>query len=445
MGRRTTIDILGGMLVLCLVSTTFAQTDPAADPGLVDTPTESTVALQVLRPLEVGDVGEPVDDPAVDGGGLPGEENPLATIELDDASAPESGHQWWRLVPSASFGTTYDDNIFISNTDRQADVIFGVQAGLSLELGDFRNLQENYLIAQYSGTGYFYVEHPDQDAFNQAASLLAQYRIAKTTLQAESRFQYLTGSDRNVGNFANRSVIENTARAIYDFSEKTSVDLEFFQGAYVYPQYLSQYDYRLKAGANYQLTGRISLGLEGVAGVLNLEDSPLQYYQQLRVRARYEATGKVAFKFSGGIEFREFENGAQPLRVNPVFSLGTEYKPFDGTTFNLEAYAQSYGSTNFAGQNYLATGVSASVEQRLFRKFFAGFAISYENDTYYAAASNVDATRRDNFLDLRPSLDYRPMDWLSAGIFYEFRNNASTFSNYSFYDNRTGFEVGVQF
>ncbi len=58
---------------------------------------------------------------------------------------PEETRKRWRLTPILAVGVLHDDNIFLSNTNRVADVIWTFSTGLSFELGDFREGKENYL------------------------------------------------------------------------------------------------------------------------------------------------------------------------------------------------------------------------------------------------------------------------------------------------------------
>ncbi len=147
----------------------------------------------------------------------------------EDGKTVEPADKLWRIRPRLSASMVYDDNIFISENDRVADVIWAVTAGAAFEMGDFRNLQDNFLIAEWYGTGYFYTNNPDQNAFNQSAALLGQYRWEKLTAQLSSRYQYLTGPDRQVGSFATRHIFSNAVRFNYDYSSKTTFDGEFAQ------------------------------------------------------------------------------------------------------------------------------------------------------------------------------------------------------------------------
>ena len=440
-------------LATAMAQTTINPTQPGADADRI--PSAQTTGL--VRPLAPGVPGqnlgaelgadaaaplqpgvEPIEDSQL---GLAG----ATDVETVDAKAmAEPTDKLWRIRPKASVSMVYDDNIFISNTNRQADIIWSVTAGAAFELGDFRNLQDNFLIAEWYGTGYFYTNNPAQNAFNQSAALLGQYRWEKLTAQLDSRYQYLTGPDRQVGSFATRHIFNNAIRFNYDYSDKTSFDAEFAQDTQIFQSYLNQYDYRFKLGGEYLILPKVHVGLEGVAGILNVEDSPLQYYQQARIRARYKATGKIDAKLSAGVEVREF-SGYSEISVEPVFSLGLEYRPFDGTLLSVTGYRNVIGSNSLEGQDYVATGFQISIQQRFLQRFYAGVAFGYENDVYIATQSDVVADRTDNYIFLRPSLSFAVTEYITAGAFYEYRNNASTTASNSFYNNRFGFELGLQF
>ena len=96
----------------------------------------------------------------------------------------------WGLQFRSRLSIAYDDNIFITNTNRVGDAILTITGGVSLVVGDWRSRSDNFLVADYEASGIFYFENPDQDSFNQVASLIGQYRIQRLTIQLRS--QYMT-------------------------------------------------------------------------------------------------------------------------------------------------------------------------------------------------------------------------------------------------------------
>ena len=204
--------------------------------------------------------------------------------------------------------------------------------------------------------------------------------------------------------------------------------------------------YETKAGMNYQMLPKTNIGLEVVGGITDQSASPLQYYQQARVRVNYVATGKLNLKFSGGVEAREFE-GSNSIKATPVFSLGCDYRPFDGTTLSVVGFRNVFPATSITGQNITATGFEVAVKQRFFQKLFAEISFGYENDVYFATGetTTTDSDRVDNYAYVRQRLSYSFVRWVSANVFYEYRRTDSSQTTSSFYDNRVGMEIAAQF
>ena len=357
---------------------------------------------------------------------------------------PEETRKRWRLTPILAVGVLHDDNIFLSNTNRVADVIWTFSTGLSFELGDFREGKENYLNLFWVGLPVIYTDNPEQNAFNQSASLFAQYRWNRLAGRIESNFNTAKGPNREVNTITTTTTLSNSLRFLYDYSEKTSFDLGFLQRATLVEGFESTNQYETRGGIDYQLFPKTRVGFEGVAGITDQSSGPLQYYQQARLRGTYEATAKLTVMFSGGIETREFE-GTDTVRNSPVFSFALAYQPFDGTRLAVAGYRNVVASNIEAGQNYNATGFEIGAEQRLFQKYTAAVAFGYENDAYFAAGDAQSTRRVDNYLYVRPRLTYNFIEWLSVSAFYEFRQQDSNQVGNSFYNNRVGMEIATKF
>jgi len=374
-----------------------------------------------------------------------GAEPGSAPQELPTANR-EASDKKWLLLFNFSTGVTYDDNIFISHQHKQADEIFTVAGGFTLGLGDYRSLQENYLLAQYLLTGFFFVHNSQEDAPDQDLALKTQFRFSKLTLQTQTRYEYLTGVNRQVGNFVNQDLIDNSVRLSYDYSDKTQLFLSFEQITNLYQNYLNSYDYVGRLGGEYQITPKIKLGGEAVFGKLVQSSSPSGTYAQLRLLADYNLTGKLSFQLSAGGEIRHYDSNGGLTKATPVFSLGLTYHPFPDTSIGLTGYRNVYASPSLAGENYLATGVAVQLSQLLFRRVTVGINTGYENDQYRATQAGAAGTgRADNYFFVQPTLTYKFRNWLSANLSYEFRRNASNESSSTFSDNRVTFSLGVNF
>lgn len=435
-----------------------AETPPVADesrPTAVTTPTSDAEVSEDSRPLAPeapGRRARPEPGAVVQPGAVAPVEETVAPAEealaAEEAQLPpEPARKRWRISPIFSAGVAYDDNIFLSDTNRVGDVIWNVAFGLAFQLGDFRGGSENYLSAQWAGIPTFYTNNSDENRFNQAGTLFAQYRWAKLLAQLNSEFSVATGGNREVNTITTTRSLSNFLRFTYDYSGKTSFDFGFAQSASIVESFQNNYQYEVRGGMSYQMFPKTSLGFEGVGGVLDQPSESLQYYQQGRVRVNYVATGKLNFKLSAGVEAREFQGGGD-IKISPVFSLGLDYRPFEGTSISLVGYRNLIGSSSVAGQDIIATGFDITATQRLFQKFTAGISFGFENDEYFStgtADAESSTDRIDNYFYVRPSLRYSFVRWLSVNIFYEYRNQASNQASSVFYNNRFGMDVAASF
>ncbi len=365
---------------------------------------------------------------------------------LWSTASREAANKKWLLLYNFSTGVTYDDNIFIANQHRVADEIFTVSGGFTLGLGDYRNLEENYLQAQYQLTGFFYVHNSQEDAPQQQFALRTQFRFSKLTLQTQTRYEYLTQANRQVGNFANQTLIGNLVRLNYDYSDKTQYFLSFEQITNLFQNNLNSYEYIGRLGGTYQITPKIKLGGEADFGRLVQEESPSATYAQLRLLVDYNLAGKLSLQLSAGGEIRDYDTEGGLIKATPVLSLGLTYRPFPDTSIALSAYRNVYPSPSLVSENYVATGLAIRLYQLLFQRLTLGISAGYENDQYLATESgSAEPNRVDNYFFIEPLLTYRFRDWLSATLSYEFRRNASTEASSNFFDNRITFSVGVNF
>src|SRR5205085_2724930 len=142
-------------------------------------------------------------------------------------------------------------------------------------------------------------------------------------------------------------------------------------------------------------------------------------------------TELIDLRASAGGELREFQGG-QKDRVNPVFTLGASYRPLVNTAFKLDAYRRSQSSVVLRDQNYTSTGFSAGVRQVLFENYAVNLAGGYEDADYTANVAALAANRHDKYFFTQIGLDWNPLDRLTVGAFYQYRDNDSTDSNHGF-------------
>jgi Putative beta-barrel porin 2 len=405
---------------------------------------ESQREDRTLTPLRPG--SGPDTDTMLAPDRQPLEEEAFGTEQAEQvALLPEDVSQKkWRIIPLFSAEVVYDDNIFLTNTDRVSDVIWLPSIGLIYELGDFRDKEENYLSAQWIGMPVIYTKNSEQNGFNQYVALSLQYRFSKLVAKLDSSYSHIRGSSRDVNTITTTQTFWNSLAFTYDYSEKTAFNWSFTQSTSSTEDFQTTSQYHARGGMDYQLLPKTRVGLQGVVGLIDSSDTPLQYLQQALLRVYYNPTGKLSFAFSGGVQFLEFE-GTDEVKVDPVFNLGLTYQPFPATSINLVGFRNVVGSSDLAGQDYFATGFELNVSQQFFQKLVAAVSFGYENDTYFGTTVETPTNREDNYVYMRPRLSYAFVDWFSVSIWYEYRETVSTQESSSFTNNRAGLEFMTKF
>jgi hypothetical protein len=352
----------------------------------------------------------------------------------------------------------YDDNIFLSHTDRVSDYYFAIEPMLTVGFGDIEGRGENYVRLDYMPSVILFVDHSDQNAVEHLILLEGQYRFSRLTLNLSQEVAILDGANLNstldtTGLLANLDVSGRTRlnlfitrlRANYDLTGKLFLTGEFDASIYDYRDFISSQIVSWGLYVNYNVTPKLTVGVGGTFGLDFVEDPNVdQTFEQANFRINYQATGKLGLSASAGVEVRQFDNHRSD-HVSPVFELGALYRPFDGTTITLTAGRRILNSGFFADQDFATTYVVGRVQQRLLRRVYLGVAVGYENSDYFATTSGVSATREDDYYFVEPSVDVLITRFLSVGAYYLHREDCSNLNFFSFYDNQVGVRATFRF
>ena len=370
------------------------------------------------------------------------------------------------------FGLTvrgvYDDNIFLTNTNKVDGWYFAIEPMLTIGFGDIEGQTENFLRLDYIPSIILYTsDHSDNgdsfrrgDADNAVSHLInieGGHRFGRLSLTLSQQILILDGTNLNstidtTGLLANLDASQPTRlnlyttrlRANYDLTGKIFLTGEFDAAIYDYPDFFSNQTLSGGLYINYIVTPKVTLGVGGTFGAAWGDSNVDQTFEQANVHINYQVTGKFGLSASGGVEFRQFDSD-QGDYTTPVFELGAIYNPFDGTTITLSAGRRILPSGFFENQDFGTTYVVGRVQQRLFRRVHLGLAVGYENSNYLATKDGVDATREDDYYFIEPSIDVLINRWLSVGVYYLHREDFSNDDSFSFDDNQVGIRATVRF
>jgi hypothetical protein len=359
----------------------------------------------------------------------------------------------------------WDDNIFLSHTNKTSDYYFAIEPVITIGVGDTAGRNRSYLTLSYMPSGILFVDHSDQDAFNQLISLSGGYSTGRLTLTLSVFVALLESANLNsfwdtTGLWANTDAsgptrgnwFYTTLTANYQLTPKISLQAELAAPVYAYPGNISNYTIAGGLYLYYEVRPKLSVGIGGTFGYTWV-DAPTtnQTWEQINLRLNYQLTSKVALYASAGVEFRQFD-GNRDTYDSPVFEVGLSYNPFSGTWISLSAGRQIYPSGYVDNQDFGATYVAARFQQRLFHRFYLGLGAGYEHSNYLATDRNVSATRDDDYWFIEPSLDVLITRWLTAGVYYLHREQSSNDNGapggqnfFNWNDNQVGVRATVRF
>jgi hypothetical protein len=352
----------------------------------------------------------------------------------------------FEVRPLLSSSVVYDDNILIASSNEESDVIFIVSPGVDVGVGDSVEKKESFLQLTYSPSFLLYADRTDLNAVNQMAGLNGQYGFNRLSLgggvQWENSF---TTTNRDIGGRVEQSVLLLSLRAGYKLGERSSLEAN--------GQFLNR-DVELGVDARdyvgrlwfvYSLTSKLDASVGAAFGHLEAADQPGQPYQQLLLRARYESTRKLSFSSSAGVEFRQFDSG-RSSRTTPVFDVTGNWQPVDSLLVSLTAYRRVTSSAALVEENFTSTGVSLLGRQRVIGGLSLELSGGYEQADYSAAGdSSATVGRQDDYAYSRAALLYALPKWGQVSVFHLYRNNDSSFANFSFGNRQTGLEWRVAF
>ena len=352
----------------------------------------------------------------------------------------------------------WDDNIFLEHSNKNSDFYVAIEPMISVGVGDIAGHNTSYLRLDYMPSAILFVDHSDQDAFNQLIHLEGGHSSGRLTLSLSVDIAILESANLNsffdtTGLWANTDASAPTrmnwfytrARANYQLTEKMSLQAELDAPAYAYPGNIS--DYTIAGGLYlyYEVRPKLTLGIGGTFGYTWVDDpSADQTFEQINLRLNYIVTSKFALWASAGVEFRQFDSNRDTY-TSPVFELGLTYHPFVGTYFSLAAGRRIFPSGYIADQDFGATYVAGRFQQRLFRRIYLGLGAGYEHSDYFATNNNVNATRNDNYWFIEPSIDVLITRWLTAGVYYLHREDISNQQFFDWEDNQVGVRATLRF
>ncbi len=358
--------------------------------------------------------------------------------------------------PHLHVSAYHDNNLALKDTAEMEDFVWRFSPGALFGMGEFRD-KGNYLTLDYTPTVNLYTKYADFNALDHNVAFNAGWKTSKLTLGLGQSYEISNGKQVEVGGFVEQENFTTVFTALYEFSEKTSAELNARQmltdsverrlGA-TDAELIGVDQWEAEAWGNYKQSEKLTLGVGATFGWRDLHHTtavtPNQTFQQVSARAAYEVSEKVDVSGSVGLFFSQFQDG-DSKSPSLVFNLEGSWQPLARTYVSAEVYRRDYPSLTTPGQNYTATGLRGSVRQIFAEKYSATLAGGYENTDYTNDGGTANTDRTDDYLWLRPGLDYEFNERINAGVFYQFRTKNSSNPGLDYSNNQLGIYTNYRF
>ena len=402
--------------------------------------------------------------PTVEINGKPVESQaPVPTIIINGADHTIGN---WHIRPTLGLAVTYDDNIFISNVTREADLYTTISPGIAVGWGDFsRQLldapyeqlfklipddtdKHDYFFARVAASDYLFLNHGSQDTINEDAVLDTQFELSKLSLRLKGEIQTLSTPDIQIGTRVNRTVDSAELTSKYQLGEKTSLSTSFDEQSITYDNTstfhgtaLSSTEVSHQVWVNYAINPKFTGSVGTRISYLAVQENPGQLAEQLLSRAVCSPGAKLQIDASVGIEFRQISGGSGI--TSGIFSLAGSYLPFDGTVVTLRASRFTESAAYLAGEDATVTKVDAEIRQRLFQKFHVSVTAGFSHNEYWNILT-FETQRVDNYVFVRPSVMFDINRWGTVQLSFQYQDNQST-STFGFIDHMTMLQFNLVF
>ena len=372
----------------------------------------------------------------------------------------------------ASTSFVYDDNINLHQQRRVSDgigtggnqapqgddFIYTFSPGVVVTKAETLEDSRSKFSVEYSPAFVFFIKNDRENSIDHTAKLEGGYALTKLTLGLVQDFASTAGGVIDVGTRVRQKNYRTAITMRYELTEKT-----FFQtdGTYRITDYQTltgSEEWSVVPTVNYQISPKVTLGLGLTYGELlvgertshsvtngtnittftTVKPQP-QTYLGPTLRASYKTTEKTDVSLSVGAEWRMYSDGSSAF--SPVFSLAGTYRPFEGTSLAIEGHRRQQNSAVLNGANFISTGASISVRQRLRERLFGTMSVTLDNSDYQPAHRGVQTTRQDDYFLLRYGVEAIVGRSWSVGLFHQYREDISTEKNFSFNNNQVGIQA----
>jgi len=363
----------------------------------------------------------------------------LADRELTDDSSGKSG---WNIALVVS--AAYDDNIFLSATKPESDMVMVVIPEIAYAHGQANGDQGAFVRVAYRPAAVLYAEHNGESRIDHDLELALGWQGKAIALAYDGRFQRLGDATADTGAPTDRNEHASTVRVAWYPREKLAIEAAAgITGAnYDSSVFLDSDGSFGEVVLRYAYSPKTQLGIGYRAGKLDIDGAGEQTIHRTTARFAWQPREKIKIDLEAGVEHRSHDLGSQS---EPVAEGRVSWSPRAGTEVFVTGYLREEASAFFAGQNYQLGGATAGISESLGGGWTAVLEGGYERAAYRRVSGAGPAGRVDKILFVRPALEYELNDRFKAGLFYQYSRNTSNQPGFGYDDHQAGIQFQYQF
>lgn len=340
-----------------------------------------------------------------------------------------------RLIVEAA----YNDNIFLSPTNPESDVVMMVIPEISYSKGDPAGSSRAFVRVAYRPSVVLYQDNTAENRIDHDLALQLGWRGKAIAVAYDGRFSRLGDTTADTGAPTDRDEYDSELRVAWYPREKIAVEgaVGMIGTSYDRNAYSDTEEKYGEVVLRYAYSPKTQFGLAYRGGKVSVDGTGDQRLHRMTARFAWQPRQKIRLNIEAGAEHRSYDLGSG---TEPVAEGRVTWIPREGTEIYLSGYYRLETSGFYAGQNYQVGGVTAGISRSLGNKWSAVLEGGFERATYQRVSGTGPAGRVDKILFVRPAVEYRLNERSRANFFYQYSRNESNQPGFG-YDNH---EVGVQ-
>ncbi len=356
----------------------------------------------------------------------------------------------------ASQEAGFDDNIYLTKEDTKSSAVSNTTVGVDYS----SNIPGTGLDLALNGKGS-YLAYTEDSGKNNYFEGLASASLGNSVFNISDTFLYT--SDPANSELTDRAKrIRNAADILVKTSANKPLGIGFFGGD-VLDKYLDdEFDSLSRNAVNggvrlyYNISPKTNIFAEYNYTVTDYETQAASNRNSSTNGFGLGVNGQLSSKVTGSakvtLDKRSYDKDIASTENNPSvagYNLMLTWQPSIQNAVTLAGERKMEETIFGNNRYYITTGVSLTFMQKIFDKLDASLTAGYENMAYQEKNPSSwtyypSQKRTDNIFKIRPALDYKFQQWLSAGVWYQYKSRSSD-QDFDYDSNKAGAYLKVMF